>query len=338
MNPAAPPAPPAELPAALIFPVPSIDVSKTTSASASGSLAAFVAPGGRFSEEIVQGSDLATQGDAILGVFLNPLTDLKIPVDPSFSTFEGPVTFTNHVGETVALNAKIDFSDFDLDGDGVAEGCSGSTSPLPTGATAPRPVCYRIWVETEEGAQRLMAGVFNQLSLGTNIGAGRYVVNTSALPTLFGGLSLSAMYDHRDPLKKATDLFLGYPGMTGFALFAHIFITQQGPDESAIKTLIMSNTFVEDPPLMDSFRSVGRFKEGADFWSGTIQAKGAFTQEGLVESIADVCAQISTGNEVSRLDCVDLGIDVFGVTFVDFATENDVSLPSSANFPDLPIF
>ncbi|KAB2838913.1 hypothetical protein F9K50_08505, partial [bacterium] len=149
-----------EIPSVVSFPESvGIDVSPAIGGGA-GTLAALKGASASKAQAVDNFSDIISIGPVtfnafnfLLDGFLGPLADLQVPVSPAVRTFEGPMTFAP--GVVVAV--KIDFSDFDLDGDGVMEGCTGCTCPIgcaPQAAECPaeapvgelRPICYRIWL------------------------------------------------------------------------------------------------------------------------------------------------------------------------------------------------
>jgi hypothetical protein len=325
-NPAAPPAPPAEIPAALRFPSDlSIDVNTIASESNSSALAALVGSGGQFSEEISFAANLMPGLNQLVNDTLQPLPQFDIPVSTSTITFE---TVIDTKGGA-QIDIKIDFADFDLDGDGLNEGCVGHTAGLP--------ICFRIWFS---GVQR-MAGLFTKFPTEDNLGAGEYrtVIRGETGPDLY----IAVTYDHSDPLVKSTEFFEkvvppGAPIESDSALpNFHVQTSQEGPDAIARKTLKMSIDNIEPDFSNDvtgtpaDFKYIGRWREDNDFWSGSDTSQNID-----IQNFSDICALISTGNPSNELNCVDMGIDVADIPFLDFLTTEDIRLP--ADFPASPTF
>jgi hypothetical protein len=335
-NPAAPPAPPAEVPAALRFPESiAINVDKVATQPPSpspGALKAFVGAGGEFSKEIAFGADFAKVTTDFIDSILKFLNQFEIPVDTAVTTFQGEGTLDASTTGTV----KIDFADFDLDGDGKTEGCSGNTAGLP--------ICFRVWTNDT----RTLAGFFTAFPTDENQGAGRLRIGLSSEGFNQGG---AAIYDHKDPLKKTSESFfifasgsLGADGRPQVLLTTHTIANQVGLDETANKTL---QTSVEDRGLVEAFagdvihasddintlKYVGRWREDNDFWSGSLQT--TFSQ---LSNFSAICARISTGDESVEANCRDLSIDVTNLPFVTFAKDSDVGFPSVDAFPESPTF
>ncbi|MBI2083931.1 MAG: hypothetical protein HYT76_10275 [Deltaproteobacteria bacterium] len=330
-NPATPPAPPAELPAALTFPQDvGINVDKVSS-SASPSLA-LVGSGGRFSQPIAEGPHMASLINDILKHNLSLLSGLEIPVSSTTVNFSS----TNEIerpeefgGGKVTATIKIDFADYDLDGDGEKEGCSGHTAKTP--------ICFRLWWNDE----RFMAGLFEDFPTEENAGRGRFRISQSGDKDQVVGqdLLMMAIYDHSDAEDKVSDLY-GIGSTTGSGedlpsnFEGHISLAQSGPDETAKKTIRMSSKFSGSGTQYPEFHYIGSWKEDQDFWSGTILQTAV---EGLTaDNFSNACAQISTANEVARSFCLDLGIDVEGLEFADLPVQDDLALPD--DFPESPTF
>lgn len=321
-NPAAPPTPPAELPTFLVLPNPTLDVSKISS-NASAGLAALVGSGGELSEEIAIAPNEIGDAALSLTAVLNQFDEFTIPVnrDPNVSL---PVTDSVGTARTV----KIDFADYDYDGDGVLEGCSGHTAALP--------ICMRLWVDNERIAQ----AVFEHFPTQDNQGSGRikYVVPSGGGDS---GVRISTIYDFFDPENRSSEFLLFTPPESFARSYRRAIITAVGPESSAKKSIKFSKSFFFDSsPTADTIQYVASFLEGnqptQDFWSGSLQVSTDLLEESPgLSNISGACAQISTGNPVLVGTCQDLEIDVTGADFIDFATDADFALNS---FPENPTF
>lgn len=302
-NPAAPPAPPAELPSALRFPESiAIDIS-TIDATGSGALSAF-SVGDPFGPEI---DFVATSArfPAILvdREVLAPLQSITIPIGPDVTTFEDVI----FIGD-VLKNIKIDFSPFAYDAEGRGLDCSGNTAALP--------ICYRVWI----GNVRTLAGIFETYPTDENAGIGRF----KGLPlsdTIEG--FIGAIYDLSDPADESTEVFSAGGGLDELS---RVLLTQEGTAEALIKTVNLS--FQEGGKKT---RDVGRFQDQGDFLSLSQE-----TDHPERESFTAVCADLNTKKVTEQSECVDAGVDVTDIPFIDFAAPEDVLLPISV--PALPPF
>ncbi len=328
-NPATPPTPPAELPSALIFPRSvAIDVTKVQSASGASSLAALVGAGGEFSDIIAAGADTADAVSDVIDEILAVFDEMEIPVGTEVTTFETDLAETINGIDTV-LNVKIDFGDYDLDGDGQTEGCDGHTASTP--------ICIRLWVDE----RRTLAAIFNAYPTVTNPGAGEIRLGLSANPNEVGGTDLmtTVIFDYLDDEDKSTE-FLSIGETSGLdeedlpAFFSgRITIGQTGPDETAEKIINLTADLGEgEEEITASLGYVGQWLEDDDYWSGSTDAM----LDGATASFSNVCAQISTGNEADRDICLGLGIDVEGIDFVTAPAASDAAFPD--NFPAAPTF
>lgn len=354
-SPGAPPRPPAEIPSLVAFPQSvEIDVATISSGAAPAVLSTLktaVGAGGEFSSAITTGADLIrTVYKVFVEIGLRPLTRVQAPVDPTVTRFEATVTEGATPGDF-----KIDFGDFDLDGDGVSEGCTGCTCPTgcagvscPTSAPLEslKPVCYRVWFrgEGEPSFTRLMAGVFERLAVEddaatpedeTNPGAGRF----RRFGFDFGDVSsdFASFYDFLDPdhpLDRSSEVFLKTvtedPG-GAITTFNHLDAVQTGEDPAqpdALQKTVRVTTGAADSPPNAVFKYRGGFREDEDFFSGVIQNPA---------ELLEFCARISTGGAAEDPGVCDaLGISVVPLPFLDFASEADVAVP--AGFPETPTF
>lgn len=318
-NPVATPNAPAEIPGSfLTLPAPdavALDVSTIQTASeGGGTLKAFVASGGSLADSIAACANLAEATGGSVTDLLGELEGLNIPASLGVTNFTGNITFLNGSVHQI----KVLFSDFDLDGDGTNEGCSGNTRILP--------ICYRIW----DDRARYLAGVMDSPPTDSSAGEGRFR-GGGANDTIRGGV----LYDHPDSEHKTTTFFIrkqtaDADGDMNLYFTIHGSMDQVGPDDSAIKTLKTASqgTGVPEDTSLGEALYVGRWQEGQDFWIGSLEAMGM--------SLDNLCAAISTAEPASADSCSSLGIDVSSEGFYDFATELDVGFPE--DFSEAPPF
>jgi len=368
---AGPPAPVGEIPTELSFPSSvSIDLSSIGGeSSAPKSLVLLQSSGtGSLSDIISLGPVTISLADDLLETLLEPLQSLQIPVSPQVKTFQGPINIPNLAPQML----KVDFAPFDFDGDGIPEGtgctcpvgCTGTSCPTTALLSDLKPVAYRIWIQESDGTfVRFMAGIFDILDVRddrqtpqneANPGKGRFragfvgqpISGTDQTEDLFFGV----LYNHRfeaDPLHKATELFVQDRRFNSVKSLVqsddfHTQVEQEqvqpvGIPASLQKTAKLS--FKELPQKEGEpfdIEYLGRFLEEFDFWSGSFVITGQQDGAPLTKSGANECARISSGAEVARNNCLDLGIDVGGEEFVAPATSADTAFP--ADFPASPTF
>ncbi len=335
------PAPPTEVPSFLVFPESlAINVDKISSSPASGSLSAQVVAGDDISEAISGGADLAAAMGTVIDLSIGDtnarLNALQIPVSNTTTTFAGEVDETLFFGKQ-ATQLQLDFADFDFDGDGTKEGCSGHTGALP--------ICYRIWATGNSQQQgmitiRLQAGVIvDQFPTESIPGAGRI----KAAVDEASDTSIAIHYDHKDLEAKRSELFLlannVESGSQG-TLFdnIHTSIEQVGPEATAFKAVkvAVEGRFPElnNSPGNGDLKYIGQWREDSNFWSGSVLDTRNFSNS--LPTFNNICAAISTGSVLpNRNNCIDLGIDTEGVEFLDFVTADDVTF---FDFPTDPTF
>ncbi len=396
-NPAAPPGPPAELPSALRFPEEiSINVGKLGSESSSAALTVKAQEKTDFALDIlaafITSNISGTFVDLMLASFNELFDALAIPVSPSVKTVIKELRFSSEqfvptsgnpieiilpllvqIAESEANGRfdpegdvigtiKIDFSDFDADGDGVKDGCTGCTCPAGCDiGSCPkfispdkaRPICYQIWVDNEgnEIFKRLLAGRFDQLptpatdSAPEIPGAGTYIQRYS-FPTApqvppFG---IRVFYDQKDLANRFNDFRIRaddpLPSDFISSLLDNVRMTQlqEGADEFTSKKTVKFAQECrpgreEDCAFAQPVgRQVSRYRDSGVFWS----ASGENPFGDSTSSFTNACVNLDTAQAVDRQNCIDAGIDVEGEAFVDFVEDFDVQYP--AGFPALPPF
>jgi len=380
INGAGPPAPLVEIPSAVSFPK-SVDVGvgEVAPAGAGGAISfqllqqikPQVLPiGGEFYDAIVFGFTSNDLINAAVGGILGQLSLLDLPVNPVTRNFQAD-------GVIAGTNIKIDFSDYDFDGDGANEGCTGCTCPTGCDSVCPtqalfadlKPVCYRIWNDPAGAGNyvRIMAGLMNVLPTKddpatpedeTNPGVGTFRVSlefqTAATPPQI--TSYGSNYNHFNParpLDLITQYFLSFLSTTGAnptATVSFMQVQQTALDDvpnpnRLLKTIQESvNQLIRDQPDANStFQYLARFRTDFDFWSGTFQnflqfPGAAFAVPPQTPNFTDVCAQLTTAVGVNPGVCQDIGIDVTNVPFLDLLLPTDPQVNLPADFPATPTF
>ena len=309
-NPAGPPAPLAEVPSAINIPesveidTPEIAVSVPNAALSFDLIQRFktqVLPiGGEFFDAIVFGFTTNQLANAAVEGVLVEISRFDIPTNPVTRTFSAPDAFT---GSTI----KIDFADFDFDGNGATRGCTGCT--CPTGCDAPCPtqaaiedlkeVCYRIWNDPAGSGEfvPLMAGVMTLLPIRDNPdtpenernpGVGSFRVSlanqdTSGEPALATN-SFGSDYNHRDfanPLNLLTEYFLSLDSLNDVQFdftVSNVKVQQVAldspPDNGRLMKTIQESVnqpIPDEPETNSTLQYLARYRTDFDFWSGTFQ-------------------------------------------------------------------
>lgn len=371
-SPAAPPAPPAEIPAALTFPG-SVNIGfGTPSEEASLDLVRPLVPiGGEFFDAIQFGFDVNDVASNSVQITLDSLSRLEIPLNP--------ITFTFELGPTEGFfgdGIKIDFSDFNFPG--KTEACTGCTCPTGCDTACPteapeealRPVCYRIWrndaFDDENAFKPLMAGYMTRLPIKddpdtpedeTNAGNGAF---RQRFDDDLEVDNAGAVYNHRitsRPFDKTTDIFGNAVVKTtdtdpGNAVVNLVSVSQKALDGAVNETQVLKTlrhaasleTTVGTVDTEHSLQYIAQFREDADFWSGTLQNNlesvplNIFRDPPDTPNFTDECAQLSTAVGVEDGVCEDLGINVTDVPFLELVPSTDPSVNLPADFPAIPTF
>ena len=353
---AAPPAAPVEIPGFVTFPESlTIDISEIEAKTGSDPTTIGVVSGGDYSEIILEGADLINSINDFNVVILSLFEGISVPVSPETTTYE----------RTLADNPdrnplKIDFSDFDLDRDGVDEGCTGCTCPVGCDEECPdeasagelRPVCYRVWSDDDDGVtgnfEPLLAGVLGRFPSGDNPGEGEYRARISSETESNTGVAttVGVVYDHLDDddaAYKLTDVSLrqiltdqagallatsNIHGMTGQETI------ENDSDVEEVRKHVELDYEATDSSaaVLDYLDYVARFLEEGFFWRGTVDSASGY-------QFTNLCVDLRTGNEADADDlespdgCGDLS--VLGVT-ASPVTSSDVAFPT--DFPEDPTF
>lgn len=352
-SPAAPPAPPAEIPSFLTIPRDlSIGVEELPGSSDSVTLKlATLAP-----KDIALAISLATEGieesNRFLDAGLAPASLTDIPVSASTFNFKNDLTFTNDTGtESVDISLKFDFGRFDLDGVNGEESCTGCTCPTgcaPDLAVCPteapeseiHPICVRVWLN----GKRYMAGVFDRVPTKDNPQSGRIRFELPPFGDLAGS-PFGIIYDHGDLNDRQTELSTFFidtdvAGGTDFFSSRRTFGRIEGPEATALKTSRLTSDFISPPSAIPgTLQFQGRYTSNLDFISLETVAEGVFSSVlGITNVTPPICAQISTANPVNDILCSDLGLMVAPGDFLPQAVFEDVTLPPFSAFPEAPTF
>jgi len=270
-----------------------------------------------FSEHLAFSANLVFFANTRLAALLGPLSTILIPVDPALTRMESVI----FIG-TKPYIARLNFGDFDLDGIGGPESCSGHTAALP--------ICVRVWVDDGVVERRLFAARFDEFPLPTNPGAGSLRGEDLTFGAVGSNVRIAANYDHLDPENKFTDSFFGglieTPSLPPEVFLPiRAFVSQLGPDPTALKT---SNGSAQDPLATSYAKGFGRWLENDDYWLGSFESNDPPTQ------FTNQCVRISTGEGVDfDAFCGPLGLDLTGLAFLPFTTAADLiffDFPSAA--------
>jgi len=334
--------------------------------------------GGQFFEAITLGFVINERTDLTVGGILTDLHQLQIPLNPITRTFEvSPILTGIFAGGKLKIDfADFDYLDsgttFGCTGCTCPTGCDAAC-PSVAPISDLRPVCFRIWVDRTGTGQftRLMAGFFEQLPFEDdpatpenekNPGVGSYRVRFESSLAEGGPVTQivnsGADFNHRDfsrPLDKSTEYYvafiLPFVGPAN-ATMSHVKIEQQALDEAEaatedrlVKTIreSVNQENFSDPNFDSTFQYIARYRTDANFWSGTLLndllfPDLAFAEPPVTPNFTAECAELRTGIGVDEGACLDRGIDVSTVPFLDLVGSKDPRMNLPEDFPDNPTF
>lgn len=350
----APPAAPVEIPGFVTFPSSlTVDISEIDAKTGSDPTTIGVASGGDYSEIIVAGTDLMNSVNDFNDVILTLFEGISVPVSNETVTYE----------RTLADNPdrnplKIDFRDFDLDGNGVDEGCTGCTCPVGCEEECPDeaeleellPVCYRVWVDDNHTGDfaPFMGGVLGRFPSGTNPGEGRYraFASTTTEDDATVASFVGVVYDHidaEDSAAKSIDVSLRQLVLDeedALVLYNDIHgvtaqETREDDEEGDEVRKQVAVDFVQvdsAATILDYLEYAARFMDDGFFWRGTIDSFSGY-------QFTNLCVDLRTGNEAdvtteeALAECDKIDVTGFAASPLNSA---DVSFPD--DFPDSPTF
>lgn len=348
----APPAAPVEIPGFVTLPESLvIDISEIEADNDTDPATIGVASGGEYSEIIVGGTDLINSINDFNEVILAIFSGVSIPVSSETTTFERTLA-----DDPDRNPLKIDFSDFDLDGDGVDEDCTGCTCPVGCDEECPEtaatvellPVCYRIWSDDDDGTtgnyEPLLAGVLDRFPSGNNPGEGRY--STQLFTTTEDGndaaTTVGVVYDHvnsNDESYKSTDvsfrqIMTDSAGALLLTSDIHGITGQETIEDTSGEDVVRKNVALNyeatdsSSAVLDYLEYVASFLDNGFFWRGTVDSASGY-------QFTNVCVDLRTGDEAEAgvLDCDDLSVLGVVASPVD---DEDVTFPT--DFPADPGF
>lgn len=282
-------------------------------------------PIGSVARSVSQAAGISAELDQVVSMFLHPLEVMKIPLGAGHRTHAATVTIG--AGAKASQYAvKVDFSDFDADGDGNKDGCSGHTGAVP--------ICIRVWIEGE----RYLSARLDVLPTQELAGAGRFTaVKIPSLPGGEAGTTVSISYDHRRLDHRLTELYWGAPSedpqLGKWATIRHLTIEQSGAPAAAQKTINLTDVMPSQPG--STLKYVGRYRDDGSLWFGAVNVTGVFTQLGLL-AFGFSCVDLTSGQTVDKTQCESQGVAFTNIAHLPAGTDKELSLP--AGFPGSPTF
>jgi hypothetical protein len=368
-SPTAVPSPPLEIPSAMAFPKSlAVDVVPASLAEAMPDVAKSIALDGEYTPYIFTTAQMYIQANAFVDQMLTPLATVEIPVSPTLTSYtvENVVTATATFQKIVFV-----FSDFDLDGDGNKEGCTGCTCPVgcapdlgacPTEATLEelKSVCFRVWLlgmdtlNPRSTGTIATAGKFDKMlptpddpdtpAYDANNGAGEFRFRMQIeSPESQRNLLIKVPFNHNDPSHPSdrwSDLQIleTSTGADAYSRTMHAYsevIEEAEPaGDTYLRTLVnMDQTLSSLSAPVDL---MGQYRADQDFWSlrASMPAEAAADANLPQAVLDDTCVRFSTGSAVADDICIDLGIFTDPLEFLLPPVESGMTFP--ADYPEEP--
>lgn len=328
--------------------------------------------GGEFFDAIVFGSTLNQLTNDALNSILSELSLLEIPTNPVTRNFAGNSAIAGY-----PLKIDFSDFDYSGTGTNYGcTGCTcptGCDSACP--AEAPfedlKPICYRIWNDPNGTGDfvRLIAGVLVQVPFkdkpetpeneeNPGVGSFRASLEFQAPPGSNPSLLITygADYNHRNParpLDKISQYYIDFLSLTipAFdATVSNVKVQQIALDDPPIEGRLVktiqesvNQPIPNQPAGSSTFQYLARYRTDFDFWSGTFQdflkfPDFAFAVPPDTDNFTAQCAQLTTAVGVNQGTCIDLGIDVTNLPFLDLLVPSDPQVNLPVDFPPTPTF
>ncbi|MFQ5501677.1 MAG: hypothetical protein ACE5EQ_05175 [Phycisphaerae bacterium] len=235
----------------------------------------------------------------------------------------------NQIADTITVNGvevayRADFSAFDIDGDGTADG---------SGKINQEPVALRMWVDRGNGFERFLCALVSTRPTTANIGAGQVFVKPNAANgNLFADLMIFTKWDRTDTAHKWNEAFVSgqvRPNYVMSASHQRVDIRTQ-TDGTVEKTVRSTSKFTSSPFGFDTYSFSSHWKKG----SGAVLISGLSTGGIAQVDFTDVCVSL-TDRTLATTGACD-GFDTQDNAFLSapVGTENDFP----ADFPAQPTF
>ena len=239
--------------------------------------------------------------------------------DPNDPTIAG--TF-RVAGVDVAY--KADFTAFDFDGDGTADG-SGNMVDLP--------IAVRIWTDRGDGYARFLCALVTAKPSTENIGSGEFYVQPAAAHAEApADVQIFVQYDRTDATHKWNQAFITgriHPryGLTDGAARVDVRPNAAGDLE---KTVRGSHNYDDNPYGFTTFQSAVHYVVGGTALLASAQATAGESEV----SFTDVCVDLAERELLTDGSCDDF--DTQDMNFLDVPAGDETAWP--AGFHETPTF
>lgn len=223
-----------------------------------------------------------------------------------------------------AVSYKADFSPFDFDGDGTADG---------SGTPGQTPVALRIWVDRGNGFERFLAALVTARPTASEGGAGElYVKPAAAHSDLNDDLALYVAWNRTDPSHRWNEAFVtGHVRPDTVLTMGHHRVDVRTDAAGLVEKTIRSTTVFSNHPLgFENYQFAAHFRRGAP----KVLLSGLSTGGTIQVNFSNVCVDLATCTVDTGGGCDDF--DVQDMDFLSAPTGSETAFP--ADFPDDPTF
>ncbi|HKQ50011.1 MAG TPA: hypothetical protein VJZ71_18190 [Phycisphaerae bacterium] len=242
--------------------------------------------------------------------------DLVAPTNPHL---EGSFEVSDRV-----VQYKADFSAFDIDGDGTADG---------SGQFDTEPVAIRLWVLADDGTpSRWLCGLITTRATPDNAGAGQVFLQPGVVhPLVNPDFKVHAQWDRTNPMHKWNEAYtVGRLRVNVDASAGHHRVDVETLAENTVQKTVRSTTTIADSDfLFSELRYAGRTNRGSRVALVNTEALG--TPNVLVTGL---CVSLEQCEPVPGDQCG--SIDPSNMDFLPASSGGATDWP--ADFPDNPTF
>lgn len=240
-------------------------------------------------------------------------------VDPTNPHLQGSFEVFDRIVEY-----KADFSAFDIDGDGTADG---------SGQFDTEPVSIRLWVIADDGAaSRLLCGLIATRATPDHAGAGQVYLQPGVIhPFVNPDFKVHALWDRTNPAHKWNEAYTeGRLRVNVDATAGHHRVDVETLADEMVQKTVRSTTAISNSDfLFSELRYAARTIRGSGFALVNTEAVG--TPNVLVTGL---CVSLHECDPVLGDQCD--SIDTADMEFLPASTGGETDWPT--DFPEVPTF
>ncbi len=217
---------------------------------------------------------------------------------------------------------KADFSPFDFDGDGAADG-SGRVDTVP--------VAVRIWTDRGQGFERFKCALITSLPTDSHLGAGEMVTHpNAAIEEAADTLQWYVQWDRTGDTHRWNEAYITGRARDDYSVEKAVHRVDAALDANGVfeKTVRSNATFLQSPLSYDTYAFSALFRASAGLALLSAETTGDFQV-----SFSNICVDLLQ-QQVSEGACDDL--DPTYMNFLPTPSGEETAFP--ADFPEQPTF